>query len=182
MEDENIIALYWDKNEVAITESHTKYGRMLHSIAFSVLSNREDSEECVNDTYGKAWGNMPPQKPHSLSAFLGRITRNLSLSRWRAAHAQKRDCSLLVELTDCLPARETVEEAVLGNALTDVLVSWLCSLQKRERVLFLRRYWYGESLDELAGACGVTANQLAGRLFRLRVRLRKVLESEGIVI
>ena len=182
MEDESIIARYWDKDEAAIAESHTKYGRVLRGIAFSVLSNREDSEECVNDTYGKAWDSMPPQKPNSLSAFLGRITRNLSLSRWRAVHAQKRDVGLVTELTDCLPAQETVESAISEQELTDVLASWLRALPRQERALFLRRYWYGESMDELAAVCGLTANQIAGRLFRLRARLRKVLESEGIAI
>lgn len=103
MEDLQIIELYWTRNESAIRESNSKYGRMLHSIARSILTNHEDSEECVNDTYGKAWNTMPPQKSTCLAAYLGRITCNLSINRWHEKHAQKRGgaAMLLSELSDC---------------------------------------------------------------------------------
>jgi len=182
MEDDKIVALYWRRDEAAIAESEGKYGRVLHSIAYAVLTSREDSEECVNDTYGKAWGSMPPQKPGSLLAFLGRITRNLSINRWHTNHAQKRDAGLLAELDECIPAAQTVESTISERELADIITTWLKSLPRQNRAAFLRRYWYGESVNDLALACGVTPNQMAGRMFRMRGKLRMALEKEGITI
>lgn len=183
MDDLQIIELYWAREEAAIAESSIKYGKLLHHIAYNILANREDSEECVSSTYGRAWDTMPPQKPGSLSAYLGRITRNLSINRWYENRAQKRGggaFALLSELSDCIPSANSVEAAVETNALAELISRWLRSLPKEERTLFLRRYWFGDSLSFLAKARGTSANQLAGRIYRLRQKLKVMLEQEGV--
>lgn len=184
MEDIQIVELYWERNQLAITESMVKYGTMLKRISLSVLSNHEDSEECVNDTYMKAWNTMPPQKPNSLSAYLGRITRNVSINRWHARHTQKRGgvSVLLSELSDCIPSCQTIETELEASELTAIITRWLYSLPQDDRVLFLRRYWFGESLGELAKECFTTSNKLAGRMYRLRKKLQTTLEREGVLL
>lgn len=179
MEDKQNVQLYWQRQEAAITESRRQYGGMLDGIAYGILQNREDSEECVNDTYLRAWDSMPPQQPRSLGAYLGRITRNLSINRFYKNHAQKRGSGTpMSELSDCVPAPQSVEQQVDAHRLAEVLRAWLSALPPEERGLFLRRYWFAESLDTLAAACGTTPNKLAGRLFRLRRKLRTTLEQE----
>ena len=182
MEDTQIIELYWNRNQLAIKEGSEKYGRMLKGISLSILSNHEDTEECVSDTYMKAWDTIPPQRPNSLSAYLGRITRNLSINRWHERRAKKRggDSLLLSELSDCIPSSACVEAEIELGELTEIISKWLCSLSRDERVLFLRRYWFGESLNTLADECLTTPNKLAGRMYRLRERLKLALEREGI--
>ncbi|RUS46526.1 RNA polymerase sigma factor [Cohnella sp. AR92] len=185
MEDTRIIDMYWSRNEAAIRESSTKYGRMLKRISFNILSNDGDSEECVNDTYGKAWDSMPPQKPNSLAAYLGRIARNLSINRWHANHARKRGCgadALISELSDCIPSPLSTEEETEARALSETISRWLNSLPQDDRVLFLRRYWFGDSLNSLAAECATTPNKLAGRIYRLRHKLRSALEKEGVTL
>lgn len=183
MEDHAIVALYWARSETAIAETDRKYGNYCWSIAWNILSNREDAEECVSDTWHNAWNTMPPQKPVSLAAFLGRIVRNLSISRWRRSRAQKRYAgmeTLLSELEDCLPGAVSVEETVERRELTAVLERWLESLDREERGLFLRRYWYGETVKDLAAEWGLSPNQMAKRMLRLRRSLKAELEREGI--
>lgn len=183
MEDTEIVELYWNRNEAAIGESSIKYGRMLKHISFNILSNNEDSEECVNDTYGKAWNSMPPQKPNSLAAYLGRITRNISINRWHMNHAKKRDANVLIsELSDCIPSSQSIEAEIEASILEDAISKWLYSLHQDDRVLFLRRYWFGDSLHTLALECVTTPNKLAGRIFRLRKKLKTALEKEGVSI
>ena len=182
MEDAAIVALYWDRNETAIVETDKKYGPYCRTIAQNILSVREDAEECVNDSYHNAWNAMPPQKPDSLPPFLGRIVRNLSISRWRREHAQKRCAgmeSLLSDLEECLPAPLGVEEAVEGRALTQRIEKWLENLSWDDRAVLLRRYWYGQEVQALARAWGVSPNQMAKRLQRLRKSLKRDLEQEG---
>lgn len=183
MEDEDIVRLYWDRNERAISETDRKYGPFCHRLAVNILTSREDAEECVSDTWHRAWDTMPPQLPRSLMAYLGRIVRNLALSRYRASHAQKRYAgqeALLSELSECLPAKETVEGAVEGRRIAQVVARWLEGLPRRDRVLFLRRYWYGDPLQDLAGRAGLSAPQLAQRMLRLRRSLKAELEREEV--
>ena len=181
MNDNQIVSLYHARDEAAIHESSAKYGHLLNCIAYSILSNREDSEECVSDTYQKAWDSIPPQAPTRLAAYLGRITRNLSINRWHAARAQKRgNGELIAELTDCIPSPQTVETAMDALELTSILTGWLRALPPRERALFLRRYWFGERLGDLADECLLSPNQLAGQMHRLRAKLRTHLEQEGV--
>ncbi|MCL2462985.1 MAG: sigma-70 family RNA polymerase sigma factor [Defluviitaleaceae bacterium] len=184
MEDGQIVALYLRRDAAAISESDAKYGRLLKTISYNILSSREDSEECVSDAYVKAWNSIPPQQPSSLFAYLGRIARNLSLNRWHENRAQKRGGAALIltELTDCVPSAASVEASVEAAELSAAVTRWLNALPQDDRVLFLRRYWYGERLDSLAKACGVAQNRLAGRMFRLRGKLKSALEKEGITL
>ena len=183
MDDLAIVELYHRREEQAIAESEKKYGAMCRSIALRLLVLREDAEECVNDTWHAAWNRMPPDRPRALGAFLGRITRNLSVSRWRRNHAQKRYDGmevLLSELEDCVPAPGTVEENWDRQQLARSISAWLDSLENEDRRLFIRRYWYGEAVKELAAQRGERANRLSQRLLRLRRALRTFLESEGV--
>ncbi|HZJ56636.1 MAG TPA: sigma-70 family RNA polymerase sigma factor [Clostridia bacterium] len=185
MEDSKIIDLYWSRNEQAITETQTKYGALCYSIAINILYDALDSEECVNDTYNKAWQSIPPKHPNSLAAYLGRIARNLSINRWNKNHAQKRFGGtdiLLSELSQCIPSRQTVEGEIQSKEITKVLDCWLRSLPQEDRILFLRRYWFCEALNALADECNITPNKLAGRMYRLRQSLRRELEKEDVWI
>ena len=185
MEDVEIVGLYWARDQLAIAESQQKYGSLCGGIAMNILHNREDSEECVNDTWGRAWESMPPQRPERLGAYLGKIVRNLSLNRWRMRRAEKRGGGeaevLLSELGECLPEPGgglLCEE----EQLSSVIARWLEGLPEEDRVLFLRRYWYGDSLESIARAQGTGANYLAVRMHRLRRRLRSHLEREGVAV
>lgn len=182
MEDHQIIALYFRRDEAAISETDRKYGPLCRRVAVNILTIREDAEECVNDAYHAAWNAIPPEEPRSLGAFLGRIVRNLSISRWRAGRAKKRFDgmeTLLSELDDCVPGGEDVSGAVERMALAEVISRWLESLPREDRSLFIRRYWYGEAVRDLAAERGRSPNQTAQRLRRLRLSLRKALEAEG---
>ena len=185
MEDLEIVGLYWARDQLAIAESEKKYGSLCGSIAMNILHNRQDSEECVNDTWGRAWESMPPQRPGALGAYLGRIVRNLSLNRWRKNQAQKRGGGgaevLLSELGECLPEPGS---GVLcqEEQLSGIISRWLETLPEEDRVVFLRRYWYGDSLEAIARARDTGANHLAVRMHRLRKKLREHLEQEGVTV
>ena len=183
MLDEAIIELYFKRDEDAISESRLKYGAMLSAIAMNILRIREDAEECVSDTYLAAWDRMPPERPASLRAFLGRITRNLSISRFRKNRAQKRyDAmeTLLSELTDCVPSPEDVARTYERRELAAMISRWLDTRSEDDRALFVRRYWYGESVTALAAEKRVKPNLLSQKLLRLRRALRAALEKEGV--
>jgi len=183
VEDNQIIELYFERNEAAIKETDMKFGRLLHSIAYNLLSSQEDSEEIVNDTYDKAWNSIPPQCPNSLRAYLGRITRNLSINRWNAKRTQKRFHEkelLLSELGDCVPDSNTVDTKMDTMELALVIDHWLEELTVDDRVLFMRRYWFGEAVNRIANECATTPNNISGRLYRLRQRLKKALEQEEL--
>ena len=167
MEDETILDLYFAREERAIAETGKKYGGYCRSIAFNILRSHEDTEECVSDTWLHTWNAIPPTRPGCLRAFVGRITRNLSFTRWEAARAQKRGGGqteiLLSELADCLPGGERVDARL-------------------DRQLFVRRYYYGDSVRRLSGLFGLTENTVKSRLFRLRAGLRDALLKEGIAV
>ena len=181
MEDKAIIGLYFARDESAIRETDLKYGAFCRRVARNVLALREDAEECVNDTYHTAWNRMPPTLPASLKAFLGRITRGLAIDRYRANRAQKRYDGmelLLSELDDCVPAEMNVERQVEEAEIAESIQNWLDSLNPDDRALFVRRYWYGDAVKELAELCGLTPNQMAQRLRKLRLELRAALGEE----
>lgn len=183
MEDAQIIDLYWNRKESAIQETEQKYGRFCHSIAFNILSVREDAEECVNDTYQKVWDAIPPQRPHVFRAWLGKIVRNLSLNRYAYTHAAKRYAGgeiLLGEIADCIPDHKTTEDRIAVSELSGQISDWLDDLPETDRALFVRRYWMGESVSDLAKRMGTSPNKLAGRLFRLRAGLKTYLEEKGV--
>ena len=182
VEDKTILELYFRRSERALDETVIKYGAYCRTVAQNVLTRPEDAEECVNDTWLAAWNDIPPSRPDSLRAYLGRLTRNLAISRWRAMHAKKRFDgmeALLSELEDCLPAPDSVEREVERAELSAVLRSWVDSLSVPQRQLFVRRYWHGIPVKQLAREAGVTQNTMAQRLLALRRKLKNRLEQEG---
>ncbi len=184
MEDAKIIELYNARSELAVAETERKFGKMLFSIAMNILSSREDSEETVNDTYGKAWRSIPPEKPDFLGAWLGKITRNLSISRYRRNKAQKRSGIeiMLSELEECIPSAIDVETESENSEITAAINSWLGTLGKEERIYFVRRYWYGDSVSELAEKFKIPPKKLSSKMFRMRKGLKEFLEKEGIAL
>ena len=185
MEDIQIIDLYWLRDERAISETDSKYGAFCQRIAMNILGSFEDCEECVSDTYGRCWDTMPPQRPMSLRAYVGAIVRNLSISRYRAQRAQKRYNGaevLLSELSDCVPAPENIQRTVEAGELGELISRWLDGLGEEDRALFLRRYWNGDAVKDLALELGVRPNVLTKRLLRLRESLRRSLEREGVAV
>lgn len=186
MEDSAIINLYWAREERALTETDSKYGGMCRTIAYNILHDREDSEECVNDTWFRAWNTMPPQRPSVLSAFLSRITRNLSLDRYKASRAAKRGGGqmpiALEELGDCVPAVGSVEETVELAELTKILDHFLRDLPEKEACVFLRRYWYVDSTRDIALRYEMAEGSVKSTLHRVRQKLRERLEKEGVAL
>lgn len=185
MEDKRIIELYFQRKENAISETANKYGAFCHKIAMNILSIREDAEECVNDTYFSVWNQIPPTNPNSFCAFLGRITRNLSISRFRSLRAKKRYNGIelmLSELEECIPDTSNVEKQIEANQLSCYINEWLYSLPEYEAILFIRRYWYGDSVKDLARKAGVSAAQMAQVMLRLRKYLKAYLEQKGVAL
>ena len=184
MEDTQIIALYWNRNENAIEHTRTKYGGYLITVAQNILKNHEDSEECVGDTYLKVWNAIPKDRPAIFSAYIGKITRNLALNRYAQRTAKKRGGGevplLLGELEDCLPSPGSVEEASELGMITHAINTFLAGLKEERRVLFIRRYWYAEPIAELARHTGYSESKVKSLLFRLRNNLKIHLEKEGI--
>ena len=183
MDDEAILALYRQRQSSAITETDAKYGRLCFSVANNILNNREDSEECVNDTWLHAWNAIPPEWPKKLSAWLSRVTRNLAVSRFRAEHAAKRGGDelplILDELAECIADRDNGEDFADQIALRDALNSFLRKLSPEARTVFIRRYWHVQSIDEIAKACGMSVSKVKSMLMRTRNRLKKALTEEG---
>lgn len=186
MEDQKIIDLYWARSQQAISESETKYGAYCRSIARGILDRTEDAEECVNDTWFRAWNAMPPQRPGILSAFFGKLTRNLSLDRWRRERAAKRGGSqvevALHELEDCLPDRRAPEEHLEAGETAALISAFLRSQPQLDRRLFVRRYFYLESIAVLAQRFRLTESQVKSRLHRTRQKLKTALAKEGIAV
>ncbi len=184
MEDAAIVALYWARDEAAITESSGKYGPFCRTIALNILNAREDAEECVNDTWLRAWNAIPPAKPSPLRAFFGRITRNLSLDRFRAAKAQKRGSGTVEliweELGECTGGGESVEGAFDAQETARVLTRFLEGQPPLQRQLFMRRYWFGDSISDIARRFALREGTVKSKLFRTREKLRLTLEKEGV--
>ena len=185
MDDKHIIELYIARKEQAIKETEAQYGAFCFRIAMNILSIREDAEECVNDAYFSVWKQIPPTIPDSFRAFIGRITRNLSISRFRAMRAKKRYSGLevmLSELGDCVPSSETVEQTLEAKELSEYISNWLDTLPEEDCALFVRRYWFGDEVQVLAEKCGVTAAKMAQRMYQLRKCLKASLEEKGVAL
>ena len=186
MEDERIIELYWNRNREAIAETEKKYGGYCFTIANGILKSCEDAEECVNDTYFKTWNSMPPVHPKILSAFLGKITRNLAFSRYRLETAEKRGGGeidlVLDELGECVSGCDSVEKALELSELKDSLNVFLKSLSEDKRNMFLRRYWYCDSISEIAARFSVSEASAAMKLVRIRRKLKLFLTERGFEV
>lgn len=186
MKDNTIIDLYWKRDENAIAATAAQYGCYLHSISYNILHNTEDAEECVNDTYFGAWKSIPPQRPGCLSAYLGKITRNLSLNRLKQYTAQKRGLGqtelVLSELEDCIPAETNVEQVMDEMILVRSINQFLYGQSEQKRNIFIRRYWYLYPIRDIAGTYGMSESKTASLLFRMRNDLKKHLEKEGITL
>ena len=186
MEDGTIIKLYWERSQQAIVESEKKYGPYCHTIARRILDREEDAEECVNDTWLHAWNAMPPQRPGILSAFFGKLTRNLSLDRWRRLRAAKRGgdqvAVALHELEDCLPDRRRPDEELEAGETAALISAFLRRQSREDRALFVRRYFHLEPLSDLADRFGMSVGQVKSRLHRMRGRLKRELEKEGVAV
>ena len=184
MEDSWIVDLYWKKNSDAILASEEKYGSYCCAIAENILHNREDAEECVNDTWLHAWNAIPPQRPQSLKLFLARITRNLSFNRWNAQAAEKRGgretALVLDELAECLQSETDVEGEVLSRELNACVHSFVRGLPARERKVFVLRYFYTEPISQIAEHCSISENNVKVILNRTRKKLHKQLIKEGL--
>ena len=185
MEDKQIVDLYWSREESALHETAVKYGSYCRSIAYTILSDQQDAEECVNDTYMDAWNTMPPHRPSSLATFLGKITRRISIDRWRIRSAKNRGgdevALALDELEECVSGSHDVEMQAQRNELIAAIHRFLDSLPETERRIFLLRYWYLESIQVIAVRDGFTQSKVASMLHRVRGKLRKQLEKEGYV-
>ena len=186
LEDSKIIDLYWARKEQALAETDAKYGSYCRTIARNILRNFEDTEECVSDTWLHAWNSMPPQRPGILSAFLGRITRNLSFDRCKYQQAAKRGGGALPlaldELSECVPAPGRVEHALEERELADSIDRFLRTLPERECSIFLRRYWYVDPVQLIAARYEIKENTVKSILFRTREKLRRYLLEEGIAV
>ena len=184
MKDNEIINLYWSRDEAAITATADTYENYCYTIAYNILCNNEDAEECVNDTWLNAWKSIPPHRPNRLSTYLGKITRNLSLDRYKLLTAQKRGMGqvelALSELEGCVPAQTDMEQIADEMVLVDAIETFLRSQPRTERNIFIGRYWYLYSIRDLAGAYRMSESKVMSLLHRMRSKLKLHLEKEGI--
>ena len=181
--DEAIVALYFDRSEEAIAESDRKYGKTCHTIAYNILHSDEDAEECVSDTWIRAWNAIPPEKPARLGAWLSTVTRRLALTRYEKRTAAKRYGGMetsLEELSECVAdGGLTIADEV---AISTAINSFLASLPTRARMVFMRKYWYMDSVADIARAMGMTESAVKVTLHRTREKFRKHLDKEGITV
>jgi RNA polymerase sigma-70 factor (ECF subfamily) len=186
LDDSEIIRLYWARSDTAISETEQKYGTYCRYIAYNILQNHQDAEECVNDAYLRLWNAIPPARPERLQTYLGKITRNLALNRWESASARKRGAGqtslVLEELASCIPGGAPSDRLAEDLLTRDVLDRFLQSLAPQTRKIFVRRYWYMSSVKEIARDYGLSESKVAVTLFRARNKLKTVLEKEGIQI
>ena len=186
MKDNEIIDLYWNRDEAAITATADTYGNYCYSIAYNILCNNEDAEECVNDTWLNAWKSIPPQRPKRLSTYLGKITRNLSLNRYKLLTTQKRGMGqvelALSELEGCVPAQTDMEQATDEMVLVRAIETFLRAYPRTERNIFIGRYWYLYPIRDLAEAYHMSESKVASLLYRMRNKLKLHLEKEGIAL
>lgn len=186
MNDEKIIKLFFDRSETAIAETDKKYGGACRSVAYNILGNRGDSEECVNDTYMRVWDIIPPKHPTKLGAFVVGIARHIALDMRRASGRLKNGGALnavdFSEISECLPAKDSVESSVDRRAVIAAVERFIASLPRDRQIMFIRRYFYCSTYDEIADELATTGERVRKILTRLREKLRKALEKEGIDI
>ena len=185
MEDEKIIELFFARSETAIRELDSKYGKVCYSISYNILNNNLDAEECVNDAYLGTWNAIPPQKPNPLLAFVCKIVRNISIMRYRANTAMKRNSSYdiaMSEIEQCVVSPENVEKTLEAKALARIIEKYLDTLTEENRVIFMRRYWFSDSYTEIANLTGLSEKNISVRLTRIRKNLRDHLVKEGVLL
>ena len=185
MGDDEILQLFYHRVEYAISAVEEKYGRLCRSVARGILKDERDVEECVNDTCMRAWNAIPPEKPRVLSAFLSRIARNLALDRLSYNHAEKRASALteaFEELEPCLVGADDSQQQAEAAEFNAWIRKFLAVQSRDNRVFFVRRYWYGESISEIAEACRCSEEKVKSSLFRTRNRLREAMKKEDIAI
>lgn len=185
MEDKKIVDLYWDRSEDAIKHTQTKYGKYCHHIAFNILFSAPDAEECVNDTYMKAWEAMPPHRPERLQTFLGKLTRNIALNRYEKNRAQKRSAFTEVvfeEAAELIPNPDSIVAPSDEAELKEAINSFLSELPEETRTVFMQRYWYFCSIRDIARMTELSENHVKVILHRTRNRFKEHLEKEGITI
>ena len=183
MDDIKIIDLFFARSELAIEALDGKYGAICHNLSRSILKDQQDAEECVNDAYLGVWNAIPPHRPNPLSVFVCKIVRNISIMRYRANTALKRNSnydSTMEELEDCLASSALVEDSLEEKELISIIEDFLRGLSQENRVIFLRRYWYAESIKEVAKNCGVSESKVKMSLHRTRKKLRAFLQEEGL--
>lgn len=182
MEDKKIVELYWARNEEAITQTSVKYGGMMHATSKSIVGSHEDAEECVNDAYLAAWNSMPENRPTYLGGYMAKIIRNISINRYDRNHAAKRQGVQVAfeELEECLADLQTPAEQYEQGCLKEVLDSFLESLDEQKRVIFLRRYFYTDSIAEIAQRMQMSEGKIKSILFRLRGQLAETLKEAGV--
>ena len=183
MEDYKIVELYFVRSEEAIVQTDVKYGGLCRHIAGNILRSAQDCEECVNDTWLSAWNRIPPEKPQRLSAYVGRIARNLALKRYAYLSAEKRCeeavCSL-TELEDCISGRDSVEDELECRRIESAISDFLWRQEESARAVFIRRYWYFDSIDDICRRTGYSGSKVTSILFRMRRKLRVYLKDEGV--
>lgn len=183
MTDTQIIELYFHRDQRAITETDTQYGAYCHTIAYNILGNQQDSEECVSDTYLSTWNQLPPKRPNCLSAFLGKITRNLSIDRYRKNHAAKRGGGQIVlaidEMDRTLSSGQSLEDEFMEGELTEMINRFLRTLPDTERRVFILRYFHLYAVSDIARDFGFNRNRVASMLMRTRQKLKTYLIEQG---
>ena len=184
MTDSQIIALFWDRNEDAIRETDRAYGRKLFSVSDKILHSQQDAEESVSDTYMTAWETIPPQKPVYFFAYLAKLCRNFSLARLQWSSAAKRNAEVVTltqEMEECIPDRSQ-ERKLEGEEIGRLLNEFLDHISRENRLIFLRRYWYADSIQEIADRYRISQSKVKTQLHRTRKKLQVFLESEGITV
>lgn len=182
MTDQRIVDLFWQRSEDAVRSTSQKYGAYLTKIAMNILHHHEESEECVNDTYLTTWEQIPPDRPQKLLPYLGRITRCLAYNRYDYLTAQKRSAEFtlqLTELDECLSRPDTVESQYENDELAAAISAFLRTLDAEKRNIFIRRYWFSDSIADLSDRFEISESKVKSILFRVRKQMKKYLESEG---
>lgn len=185
MDDSKIIELFFERSEQAIVELSKKYGNTCRRLSTNILKDSRDAEECVNDAYLGAWNSIPPEKPNPLLAYICRIVRNLSIKRYHKNTAKKRNSYYdvaLDEIEGCLSMGATVEDELDAKELTALIDTFLDSLDKENRVLFVRRYWFSDSVTDIARQLGLSSHTVTVRLSRTRQRLKRYLSEKGVSV
>ena len=184
MDDWLIIKMFFERSEQAINSLSLKYGNLCKSISYNILSNKEDAEECVNDVYLAVWNTIPPQRPDSLSAYISKITRNISLKKYRRNTADKRnnryDISL-DELCECIGDCNDAQRVVEAEELAQYINNFLGNINKNDRIIFMQRYWFNMDVSQISSGMNKSKNYINVHLFRTREKLRKYLTEEGLI-